>query len=468
MLVGLLVTILLIMLVTERWLPQFSGASLVYGFIIAYTGLQSLAQAHRKRKEIKASRLNAAVLPAAMQSTQPVSAVAELPVLTVAMVVPCHNEVTVITQTVHQLMQCQYPGAMLWVVDDRSTDDTATALAQLQQQYDQSHPGRFFWFSRHPSSTPGKSAVLNDARQRVGTVDVMAVFDADARVEPTVLGQLMPFLHDDRVGAVQARKTMFNAQQNLLTRCQQYEYCLDAHFQSGRDVVHGAVELRGNGQLVKTRALDSIGGWNEATVTDDLDLSTQLHLAGWDVRFAHKIIVAEEAIPQFLPLLRQRRRWAEGSLVRYLSYSGKLVSSPHVSLRATVDMIAWFTQFLLPVWLLMDYVVLGIDLLMGNANNIHLISSILLLPLLSAFFTSSLFVGILRFAKTGWWHALQWACITGTYMTVVWVPIVFWVLLRMLFRQGNTLDWGKTQHGTGARAPVANPQARVSSPSASS
>jgi 1,2-diacylglycerol 3-beta-glucosyltransferase len=424
------------MWVTERWLPELSGASLVYGFIIAYTGLQSLAQAHRKRKERKGlvAAEHTHVLP---DNWQP----------RVALLVPCHNEANVIADTVACLMQCDYPDVILCVINDRSTDSTPTVLATLAQHYAQSHPGRFTWFSRTSEQTPGKSAVLNDARQHIGTVDIVAVFDADARMAPDFIRTLLPYLHDDRVGAVQARKVMLNASHNLLTRCQHYEYCLDAHFQAGRDVVHGAVELRGNGQLVKTRALDSVGGWNEATVTDDLDLSTQLHIAGWDVRFAPKVVVQEEAITRFQPLLRQRRRWAEGSMVRYLSYAGKLLLAPHISLRATVDMIAWFTQFLLPVWLLLDYVVLGVDVLVGNANQVHLVSSLVLLPLLSVFFTSSLLIGIKRFERTNWWHATVWACITGMYMTVVWVPIVFWVLLRLLFRTHGGLDWGKTDHG---------------------
>ena len=421
-------------------MPQLSGAGLVYTFIIAYTGLQSLAQAHRKRQEIKQARL---------LGGNPTEVVITEPAYTprIAVLVPCHNEASVIPTTIDHLMRLNYPDFSLWIIDDRSTDETPERLTALQHKYD----GRFHWFSRPPEATPGKSAVLNDARRRIADAEVFAVFDADARVEPDFLTRLVAYMADERVGAVQARKVMSNAHTNLLTLCQDYEYCLDAHFQCGRDVVHGAVELRGNGQLVRAKALDSIGGWNEQTVTDDLDLSTQLHLSGWDVRFAHKITVAEEAITHFMPLLRQRRRWAEGSLVRHLTYSGRLLTSPHVSLRATIDMVAWFTQFLLPIWLVLDYALLGIDLWMGSANRVHLISALLLIPLMSVFFTSSLFIGIRRFAKLGWLACFQWAGITGSYMTVVWFPVVFWVLLRMLFRSQKTLDWGKTVH-TGADA----------------
>jgi 1,2-diacylglycerol 3-beta-glucosyltransferase len=440
---------LALLLITERLLPQLSGAGFVYTFIIGYTGLQSLAQAHRKRQEIKQARLLQGVVTDVAATDLP-------PPYTpgIAVLVPCHNEAAVIQTTVDHLMRLDYPQFTLWLIDDRSTDATPEQLLALQHKYD----GRFHWFSRPADATPGKSAVLNDARRRIADADVFAVFDADARVAPDFLTRLVALMADDRVGAVQARKVMSNATTNLLTLCQEYEYCLDAHFQCGRDVVHGAVELRGNGQLVRAKALDSIGGWNENTVTDDLDLSTQLHLAGWDVRFAHKITVAEEAITHFMPLLRQRRRWAEGSLVRHLTYSGRLLTSPHVSLRATIDMVAWFTQFLLPIWLVLDYTLLGIDLWMGSANRVHLISALLLIPLMSAFFTSSLFIGIRRFARLGWLDCFQWACTTGTYMTLVWFPVVFWVLLRMLFRRGNTLDWGKTTH-TGSSETEGRPHA---------
>ncbi|MCL5459692.1 hypothetical protein M3M33_13740, partial [Loigolactobacillus coryniformis] len=87
------------------------------------------------------------------------------------------------------------------------------------------------------------------------------------------MSKLIPNLEPKDVGAVQARKIIINKDYNLLTRCQNNEYTLDAHFQIGRDAVKGAVELRGNGELIKRTALEDIGGWNDHTITDDLDMS---------------------------------------------------------------------------------------------------------------------------------------------------------------------------------------------------
>jgi 1,2-diacylglycerol 3-beta-glucosyltransferase len=221
---------------------------------------------------------------------------------------------------------------------------------------------------------------------------------------------------------------------------------LDANFQCGRDSIRGAVELRGNGQLVKRKALEHVGLWNVHTVTDDLDLSTKLHLAGWDIRFAHKVLVWEEGITEFFPLLRQRRRWAEGSLRRYLEYAGDLLMGSQVSLRTKADMIAYLVEFLFPLWVVSDYAMVGLDILTGDATRGHLISSLIVLPLLTVFFVSGLFGSILRFNKPSFLDTAIGALMTSLYMTWVWLPIVFWIMVKILFQREHTLNWGKTKH----------------------
>jgi hypothetical protein len=79
------------------------------------------------------------------------------------------------------------------------------------------------------------------------------------------------------------RKAVVNPQVNLLTRAQAMEMVLDAVIQQGR-LAHGGVsQLRGNGQLLLRQAVDAAGVFNEDTVTDDLDLSFRLLLAGQPV-----------------------------------------------------------------------------------------------------------------------------------------------------------------------------------------
>ena len=70
---------------------------------------------------------------------------------------------------------------------------------------------------------------------------------------------------------------------------------LDAVIQSGRLANAGVAELRGNGQLIKRSVLESSGGFNEDTVTDDLDLSFRLLTHGALVGLLWDPPVQEEA-----------------------------------------------------------------------------------------------------------------------------------------------------------------------------
>ena len=279
----------------------------------------------------------------------------------VSIMIPAHNEETVIAQTVENVAKLDYESFEIIVIDDRSTDSTASVIKDLENKYD-----NVFALIRPKEAFPGKSAVLNDAL-KYAKGEAILVFDADARVESDFLSKLIPNLEPKDVGAVQARKVIRNKDENLLTRCQNNEMTLDTHFQIGRDSVKGAVELRGNGELIKREAIDDIGGWNNNTITDDLDMSTRLHIKGWDVRFCKDAIVYEEGIIYLLPLYRQRRRWLEGTIRRYLEYAGDILTSKDMPLRVSLDLVAYISQFIMPAWFLMELLIRGFYVLAKDA-----------------------------------------------------------------------------------------------------
>ena len=208
----------------------------------------------------------------------------------VSIMIPSHNEQDVIEETVANIMALDYPSFEVFVIDDRSDDNTGKVIKALEQKYENLKA-----VIREKDAFPGKSAVLNDVFP-LTKGEAILVFDSDARIEKDFLAKLVPYLEPKDVGAVQARKIINNADTNILTRCQNNEYALDCHFQVGRDAVKGAVELRGNGELIKREALIDINGWNNYTITDDLDMSTRLQIKGWDVRFCDNTAVYEEGI----------------------------------------------------------------------------------------------------------------------------------------------------------------------------
>jgi 1,2-diacylglycerol 3-beta-glucosyltransferase len=208
----------------------------------------------------------------------------------VSILVPAKNEEQVIGRLVENLCTLDYPDYEVWVIDDRGTDRTLEILQAYQKQYPQLHV-----HLRERGSKPGKSAALNEILPQTNG-ELIAVFDADAQIDPSFFRQTVPVFQARQVGALQVRKAISNASENFWTEGQAVEMMLDAFFQSARLVVGGAAELRGNGQLVRRTALEAIGNWNEETITDDLDQTLRLHMAGWDIAFLGSPAVYEEGV----------------------------------------------------------------------------------------------------------------------------------------------------------------------------
>lgn len=358
----------------------------------------------------------------------------------VTIMIPSHNEEGVITKTVENILTIDYENYEVIVIDDRSEDNTANVIKELEKKYD-----NVTALIRDKDAFPGKSAVLNDALAWAKG-EAILVFDADARIEPDFLSKLIPHLEPADVGAVQARKVIINKDYNLLTRCQNNEYTLDAHFQIGRDAVKGAVELRGNGELIKRTALDDIGGWNNETITDDLDMSTQLHIKGWDVRFCPEAIVREEGIIYLMPLYRQRRRWLEGSIRRYLEHFGDVLNSKEMSLRASLDMTAYISEFIMPIWLLMEICFQSFRWATGAAPKNCLLSSLIMGTAIGICFTLATRYSLRKYDELNRFQALKQSIETSIYIFAIWFPVVFWICFKILFCKKD-MAWGKTTHG---------------------
>ena len=61
-------------------------------------------------------------------------------------------------------------------------------------------------------------------------------------------------------------------------------------------------------------AIDSAGGWQDDTLTEDLDLSYRAQLVGWKFVFLQELESLAELPVEMNAFKTQQRRWAKGSV----------------------------------------------------------------------------------------------------------------------------------------------------------
>jgi 1,2-diacylglycerol 3-beta-glucosyltransferase len=356
----------------------------------------------------------------------------------VDILIAAKNEARVIENTVRNFLKLDYDKFNVWVINDGSTDKTEEILQSLKNEF-----SRLRVINRSPGSYPGKSAALNEALS-LTRGEAIAVFDADAGVSPDFLKLILPVLAPEGVGAVQAQKKIYQQQKGVLIDCQSCEYALDTYFQMGRDLIGGAVELRGNGQVIKRSALIDVGGWNNRAITDDLDLSMRLLINHWTIRFCSYTHVFEEGVTSFKALIRQRRRWAEGSIRRYLDYIFPLNSPTRLSLVERFDTLAFTVFFVVPALVFFEAVSEFIHFFVGIPTH----GGFLLFLTFAIYFIAQMnFLIAIRMygPKMSFGQSVQRSLELGLYVYAHWIPCVFLALTQIIFGK-QIATWQPTEH----------------------
>jgi cellulose synthase/poly-beta-1,6-N-acetylglucosamine synthase-like glycosyltransferase len=163
-----------------------------------------------------------------------------------------------------------------------------------------------------------KPRALNYALARA-TGDLIVVYDAEDVPEPDQLHRAARlFATSPRLGCVQARLNVLNADETWLTRQFAIEYtvlfdCLLPTLQR----LKLPVPLGGTSNHFSRAVLDEVGAWDPFNVTEDADLGIRLARGGWDVQVLGST-TWEEAPANFASWRNQRTRWLKGWMQTYL------------------------------------------------------------------------------------------------------------------------------------------------------
>jgi glycosyltransferase involved in cell wall biosynthesis len=279
---------------------------------------------------------------------------------------PIFNEATVIARLLDHVAALRYPRRFLEIqVLDDSTDETEVLARAHLAELRRAQPDLDIVYVHRTVRTGFKAGAL-DAGLAVAKGDLIAVFDADFLPEPDFLLDVVPhFLADERVGMVQARWGHLNRTHSLLTRTQ--ALMLDGHHMvenRARAAAGWLFNFSGTGGIWRKIAIESSGGWQHDTITEDLDLSYRAQLAGWKFVYREDVVTPAE-LPEDVSAFRaQQFRWAKGTVqcarkllgriwTSDLSLSQRIEAHFHLTPHFAYPLMVFLSVLLLPALVLM-------------------------------------------------------------------------------------------------------------------
>ena len=310
---------------------------------------------------------------------QPAGRFAETDLPRITVQLPLFNELYVVERLVKAVTEIDYPREKLEIqVLDDSTDETINVAKAVVAKY--AAQGFDIQYIHRFDRTGFKAGALENGN-KTAKGELFAIFDADFVPKPDCLRKLVDYFTDPLVGCAQMRWSHINGRYNLLTRLQ--TIMLDGHFvveQTTRNRTGGFFNFNGTAGIWRRKAIDTSGGWQHDTLTEDTDLSFRAQLMGWKF-----VYLLDEEAPAEIPVeinafKAQQRRWAKGVMQVGLKLYPRIWLAP-LPLRVKLEMFFRLTgNISYPLMIVASFLQFPLLLVRYNQPFYHLM--ILDLPLL--------------------------------------------------------------------------------------
>lgn len=317
----------------------------------------------------------------------------------VSVVIPAFNEEAVVEKTLNSLVRLEgrsRPVEIL-LIDDGSTDRTAEIAATFGD--------RVRVVSKENG---GKASALNLGFQ-LATSEIVVVLDADTVISDNFVEIVRPHFKDPDVVAVAGNVRVGN-RRRVLPRLQAIEYVASLSLdRRAQDVLNTISVVPGAAGAFRRSAVLAVGGYPSDTLVEDADLTIALLQAGGRIHYESTALVWTEAPERLRDAVKQRRRWAFGTVQVCHKYGASLLARR--SGRVGLVSLPWtvLTQILLPIASPVTDLYLLWMVLMGSPNHV------IWFAVLMAFVADLVVVSVVIVAEHEQWRLL-WA-----------VPLLRWV-----------------------------------------
>ncbi len=260
--------------------------------------------------KVRAAELGLRPIPHPVTGTQPPPGGLESGPVTVAVVVPAHNEAATIEQTIRSCVHQTYPVAQVIVVADNCTDATATLARAAGATVIEGSGG-------------SKAAAQNLALPHV-VCDLVVALDGDNTLDATAVAHMVATMRTGHAGTCTSvlpkdTATIYSQYRTL------YHALANGWTKKIQDTLGRQLVLNGMANCHRTQVLTAMGGFPDDSVTEDFNLTWALHRGGYSVAFTPEAFVYTQEPTSFRELIGQMHRWTAGFAQCMVTHQAPLV-----------------------------------------------------------------------------------------------------------------------------------------------
>ncbi|MEK7561023.1 MAG: glycosyltransferase [Patescibacteria group bacterium] len=236
----------------------------------------------------------------------------------VSVLIPAWNEEVGIEATLTSVLDTNYPGLEIVVINDGSTDRTHDVVTHFIETYrsKKQRPGATIKYKSVPNG--GKARALNIALS-MAQGDIIMTIDSDSVMDRNAIKNMVKHFSDPRVTSV-AGNVIIGNRARPIGLIQQFEYLYGFYFKRADSMLNALYIVGGAAAAYRREIVIHVGGFDESIITEDIELSTRLQDNGYHIRYAADAIVYTECPSDFEGLCRQRLRWKFGRLLTFYKY----------------------------------------------------------------------------------------------------------------------------------------------------
>lgn len=348
--------------------------------------------------------------------------------LSIAVIIPAHNEALEIHNTVQKVRAARYPedACTIVVIADNCDDETAalarSAGAVVVERTDTANRGKgqaLDWFFKNHQEIYGRH-------------DAVAIMDADTLMHPDFLAEASASLSHPGVRVVQGYYGVSNPEDNWRTALSAAALHVFHHVRpAGRNRVGGTAGLKGNGMAFEADLLRTYG-WPAYSIVEDMEFSMILLRDGIRVHYNPHAIVYGEMATEKGQAETQRKRWEGGRFEVFKKYGPALLKAWIKEKRQIANLDGFMELFTPPLSLLVLGQILFLVVSLGMYPSLAGLSLACLMTTVFYVFSGL----ILRKAPF-----YVWKCLFSAPFFILWkIPIYLKIV-----KSGKQSAWERTR-----------------------